>query len=186
MESSAKRILYWTLLTYNDWNVHIAATSKGLCYVGSHNQPFTEISEWANIKFPDSAWKRDDEGLQAYVEELIEYFQGNRTQFSIPFDYHGTPFQMAVWSALRSIPYGATQSYSDIAGQIQKPAAVRAVGAAIGANPLLITVPCHRVIGKNGALTGYRGGMDMKTRLLELERCGISAEGGITHAGAHQ
>ena len=73
-------------------------------------------------------------------------------------DYKGTSFQMAVWNALCQIPYGQTFTYSDIANQIGKPAAVRAVGAAIGANPLLITVPCHRVIGKSGALTGYRGG----------------------------
>jgi methylated-DNA-[protein]-cysteine S-methyltransferase len=74
-----------------------------------------------------------------------------------------------VWNALCEIPYGQTQSYSDIANYIAKPASVRAVGTAIGANPVLISVPCHRVIGKNGSLTGYRGGLDMKTKLLQLE-----------------
>ncbi|RXZ77651.1 methylated-DNA--[protein]-cysteine S-methyltransferase [Paenibacillaceae bacterium] len=88
----------------------------------------------------------------------------------------GTPFQKAVWKALCEIPYGQTRSYSDIAHQIQKSAAVRAVGTAIGTNPILITVTCHRVIGKNGSLTGYRGGMEMKMILLELER-NVSSNG---------
>ena len=85
-------------------------------------------------------------------------------------DLHGTPFQMAVWEALRKIPFGVTVSYTDIAERIGKPSSVRAVGTAIGANPVLITVPCHRVIAKSGKLTGYRGGLDMKEQLLGLEK----------------
>lgn len=183
MESMKKNlILYWTLLSHDDWKLHIAATAKGVCYVGSPNQPFEEMSDWAAVRFPGAAWEQDDERLHDYVEELQEYFQGKRTRFTLPFDYYGTPFQLAVWEALQSIPYGLTQSYSEIAAKIHKPAAVRAVGAAIGANPLLITVPCHRVIGKNGALTGYRGGMAMKTRLLQLEREGMNPEGESANA----
>jgi methylated-DNA-[protein]-cysteine S-methyltransferase len=101
---------------------------------------------------------------------LTQYLQGKRKDFSLPFDYHGTTFQLAVWNALCKIPYGKTQSYSDFANYIQKPVSVRAVGTAIGANPILISVPCHRVIGKNGSLTGYRGGLEMKTKLLQLEQ----------------
>ncbi|WP_373232224.1 methylated-DNA--[protein]-cysteine S-methyltransferase [Cohnella sp.] len=174
--------IYWTLLTHEDWNMHIAATSKGLCYTGSQNLPFEELAHWAKLRFPRSTLIQDNEKLQAYVGELIEYFQGTRISFTIPFDYHGTPFQLAVWNALCSIPYGQTKSYSDIANQIQKSAAVRAVGAAIGANPILITIPCHRVIGKNGALTGYRGGIDMKTKLLQLERNGALIDEGYLNS----
>ncbi len=136
----------------------------------SQNKSFEELSDWAKSRFPGSVLVQDDKKLQPYAAELIEYLQGKRRSFTVPFDFHGTAFQIAVWNALCEIPYGQTQSYSDIANYIQKPAAVRAVGAAIGANPVLITVPCHRVIGKNGSLTGYRGGLDMKTQLLHLER----------------
>jgi methylated-DNA-[protein]-cysteine S-methyltransferase len=182
MGIKANSLIYWTLLTYGEWNMHIAATSEGLCYVGSQNRPIDEVVQWAHIRFPGSTLIRDDEKLQPYAAELIEYLQGSRIRFTVPFDFHGTPFQLAVWNALCDIPYGQTKSYSEIASQIQKPAAVRAVGAAIGANPILITVPCHRVIGKNGALTGYRGGMDMKTRLLQLERDSLTVEGDLKHA----
>ena len=96
--------------------------------------------------------------------------KGKEQTFTVSFDYKGTAFQLAVWNALCEIPYGQTTSYSDIANSINKPTAVRAVGAAIGANPVLITVPCHRVVGKNGSLTGYRGGLEMKTQLLDLEK----------------
>lgn len=170
MESKNKPTLYWSLLAFKDWNLYIASTTKGLCYVGSQNKPFEELSEWVQKRFPGSLLIEDSEKLERYQVEIIEYLEGKRKTFTIPFDYNGTAFQLAVWNALCEIPYGQTKSYSDIANSINKPAAVRAVGAAVGANPVLITVPCHRVIGKNGTLTGYRGGLDMKTQLLELER----------------
>lgn len=172
MESKTKTTIYWTLMEHEGWKLYLAATAKGLCFVGSQNQPFAELSDWAEKHFPESPLVQDEDKLQPYAAELIEYFQGKRQSFTTPYEYHGTPFQLAVWNALCEIPYGQTQSYSDIATHIQKPAAVRAVGAAIGANPVLITVPCHRVIGKSGKLTGYRGGLEMKTQLLELERGG--------------
>lgn len=181
MEANTKPTIYWTLMEHVGWNLYLAATLKGLCFVGSQNQPFEELSEWAEKHFPGSLLVQNDEKLLPYAIELIEYFQGERKCFTKPFDYHGTPFQVAVWNALCEIPYGQTQSYSDIANQIQKPAAVRAVGAAIGANPVLITVPCHRVIGKSGKLTGYRGGLEMKTQLLKLERESSQVEGGALH-----
>ncbi|MGG3927144.1 methylated-DNA--[protein]-cysteine S-methyltransferase [Metabacillus fastidiosus] len=172
MKSKNKQLIYWSLLKFKDWNFYIASTSKGLCYVGSQNKSFEELSEWATKRFPGSPLVEDDEYLRPYAIEITEYLEGERTNFTIPFDSNGTAFQLAVWNALCEIPYGQTKSYSDIANFINKPAAVRAVGAAIGANPVLITIPCHRVVGKNGALTGYRGGLDMKTQLLELERQG--------------
>ncbi|WP_410510905.1 methylated-DNA--[protein]-cysteine S-methyltransferase [Paenibacillus sp. BR2-3] len=162
--------LFWTLLVHKDWEFYIAASEAGLCYVGSQNKPFSDLHEWAKRRFPGSELVSADDKMQPYVTELTEYLEGERQSFTIPFDFRGTPFQLAVWNALCEIPYGHTWSYSDIAAHIQKPASVRAVGAAIGANPILITVPCHRVIGKNGALTGYRGGLEMKMQLLNLER----------------
>lgn len=173
MNALNKRPIYWSLLRYKDWNLYIAATESGLCYIGSQNNSFKELSDWAEKRIPDNFLVEDDDKLFPYRVELMEYLDGSRKDFSIPFDYRGTSFQLAVWTALCEIPYGETRSYSDIANHINKPAAVRAVGTAIGANPVLITVPCHRVIGKNGKLTGYRGGLEMKTQLLELEQNGL-------------
>ena len=95
--------------------------------------------------------------------------ENKRETFTFPIDAYGTEFQLSVWNTVREIPYGETYSYSEIAERIQSPNAVRAVGAAVGANPLLITIPCHRVIGKDGKLTGFRGGLEMKKALLKLE-----------------
>lgn len=106
--------------------------------------------------------------LQA-ERELEEYFAGRRTAFSVPLSMHGTPFQMEVWTALRTIPYGETRSYASLAAQIGRPRACRAVGMANHVNPLPIFVPCHRVVGADGRLTGYAGGLDVKKYLLKLE-----------------
>ena len=102
--------------------------------------------------------------------QLTEYFAGRRKTFSIRLDVAGTTFQQKVWNALRTIPFGETRTYGEIARQIGHPAAVRAVGAANGRNPVAIVAPCHRVIGSTGALTGFAGGLDAKARLLALER----------------
>lgn len=170
MKLHSKRPIYWSQYSFKDWNLYLAATEKGLCFVGSQNMPFEELSHWAKKHYPDYQLIEDSGKLQPYVEELIEYFEGKRQTFTVSVDHKGTAFQLAVWNALCEIPYGQTTSYSDIANSINKPTAVRAVGAAIGANPVLITVPCHRVVGKNGSLTGYRGGLQMKTQLLDLEK----------------
>jgi methylated-DNA-[protein]-cysteine S-methyltransferase len=107
--------------------------------------------------------------LRAAAAQLAEYFAGKRRTFDLPLAPHGTPFQLAVWSALRAIPYGETRNYAELARAIGRPTASRAVGAANGKNPLGIIVPCHRVIGASGALTGYAGGLSAKRWLLELE-----------------
>ena len=124
-----------------------------------------------------SLWFVDDEEtgerddlLDRAIDEVDEYFAGKRTAFDIPLAPEGTPFQQEVWKALRAIPFGETRSYMDVARTIGKPRAVRAVGAANGRNPLGIVVPCHRVIGADGSLTGYAGGMERKKFLLDLER----------------
>jgi methylated-DNA-[protein]-cysteine S-methyltransferase len=102
--------------------------------------------------------------------ELKDYFAGKRITFSVPLDMRGTSFQKQVWEALLGIPFGETRTYSEIASQLGNPKAVRAVGAANGRNPISIIVPCHRVIGSSGKLTGFAGGLDAKAHLLELER----------------
>ncbi|MCI8594685.1 MAG: methylated-DNA--[protein]-cysteine S-methyltransferase [Oscillospiraceae bacterium] len=110
--------------------------------------------------------------LDAAARQLDEYFAGKRKTFDLPLSLEGTPFQKSVWRALSDIPYGETRAYVDIAEAIGKPKACRAVGMANHANPVMIVVPCHRVVGKDGSLTGYGGGLPMKQFLLDLERKG--------------
>lgn len=103
------------------------------------------------------------------ADQLTQYFAGERRVFDLPLDFRGTDFQQSVWQALLTIPFGETRSYADIARQIGRPSAIRAVGAANGRNPISIIAPCHRVIGTNGALTGFAGGLEAKRRLLQGE-----------------
>ena len=110
--------------------------------------------------------------LQA-AEQLTEYFAGDRKCFDLPLQPEGTLFQRQVWQALAEIPYGETRSYRDIAARIGRPKAVRAVGGANGRNPLSIIIPCHRVIGADGSLTGFAGGTTVKQQLLQLEASGL-------------
>ena len=114
-------------------------------------------------------WIEDARVLRPVIEQLREYFTGKRTRFELVLSTGGTRFQQAVWTELRSIPYGQTISYKGLAERIGRPTAVRAVGAANGANPIPIIIPCHRVIGNDGSLTGFGGGLPLKRRLLELE-----------------
>jgi methylated-DNA-[protein]-cysteine S-methyltransferase len=115
------------------------------------------------------AWRRSDEAFAAAGEQLDQYFAGERRDFDLPLDLRGTPFQRRVWQALLTIPYGETRSYGEIAAQIGRPDRPRAVGAANGRNPVSIVVPCHRVIGSDGSLTGYGGGLARKRWLLDHE-----------------
>jgi methylated-DNA-[protein]-cysteine S-methyltransferase len=111
------------------------------------------------------------EPLARATRQLEEYFAGTRTEFDIPIDLRGTPFQRQVWTALAEIPYGKTVSYAELAEMVGRPGACRAVGQANGSNPIPIVLPCHRVVGSGGGIGGYGGGLDMKRRLLELEGC---------------
>ena len=145
-------------------DVVLAATSKGLAGVWFvHRQ----------AHLPDSShWRTDDAHpvLQAASQQLHDYFEGRRQTFDLPLSpAWGTAFQRAVWQALQRIPYGRTSTYGNIARDLGNPKAVRAVGAAIGQNPHSIIVPCHRVLGANGSLTGFAGGLDRKRHLLAHE-----------------
>ncbi|RZU03045.1 methylated-DNA--[protein]-cysteine S-methyltransferase [Rivibacter subsaxonicus] len=140
----------------------IAATERGLAGLWFEDQRH----------HPDVIDARVDAGqrwIALTARQLSEYFEGRRERFEIPLDAAGTEFQQAVWHALSALPFAATTSYGAIAQTIGKPAAVRAVGAAVGRNPIGIIVPCHRVLGRDGSLTGYAGGLDRKTALLAHE-----------------
>src|SRR5439155_15741518 len=106
--------------------------------------------------------------------QLEQYFAGERTEFDLDVEVDGTPFERRVWDAVRAIPYGETATYADIARRIGRPSAFRAVGRANGRNPVAVIVPCHRVIGSDGSLTGYAGGIEMKRALLDLERVAVA------------
>lgn len=146
----------------------LVATERGLAAILWENDdprrvPLGEVVE------------SDDHPVLLETErQLREYFSGVRQAFELPLDFRGTEFQRRVWSALLTIPYGETRSYSQIAQQIGCPSAVRAVGAANGRNPLSIIAPCHRVLGANGKLTGFAGGLETKARLLSHERREVS------------
>jgi methylated-DNA-[protein]-cysteine S-methyltransferase len=120
-------------------------------------------------KSPQPGWRHAAEPLAEARQQLEEYFAGTRQQFDLPLHPHGTPFQQEVWWELARIPYGTTISYGELARRIDQPLAMRAVGAANGRNPLPIVLPCHRVIGSDGSLTGFGGGLPTKRYLLSLE-----------------
>lgn len=118
----------------------------------------------------EADWVRDDAALEFARTQLDEYFAGARTEFDLPIRLHGTRFQVEVWEQLRKIPYGETISYGELAKRVDRPEAARAVGAANGQNPVAIVVPCHRVIGADGSLTGFGGGLPWKRWLLAREQ----------------
>lgn len=129
---------------------------------------------WATLKYmslflPSKTIDLESQLLKETKEQLNQYFLGERKHFDLPLFWSGTAFQNSVWQALTKIPYGETKSYSELSEQIKNPKAVRAVGMANGRNPLAIIVPCHRVVGKNGSLTGFSGGLQNKDILLKLE-----------------
>jgi len=131
-----------------------------------------------HARTPSADWVRDAAPFSSAVNQLGEYFAGRRRSFDLPLAPRGTEFQLIVWAALTRIPYGETLSYGELARRIGRPHASRAVGLANGANPLPIVVPCHRVIGADGSLTGFGGGLDTKRTLLALERSQAGARSG--------
>ena len=152
--------------------ITVACIDEGVCYVAFGSIPETElqIKAWANKHMLHSEIVCDSEYTAEPIQQLQEYFEGKRRNFTVPTCLKGTSFQKKVWKALEQIEYGTTKSYKDIAIEIGNPKAVRAVGGANNQNPLSIFIPCHRVIGSSGALVGYGGGLDKKERLLQLEQ----------------
>jgi methylated-DNA-[protein]-cysteine S-methyltransferase len=153
--------------------MHFRVTDSpvGLLTLAGRNGTLSHLRMVGQTYEPNRAgWTRDDDAFADAVEQLAAYFAGDLTEFDLDLELAGTSFQRRVWSALRTIPYGETRSYGEIATQIGAPGASRAVGLANGHNPIGIIVPCHRVIGANGSLTGYGGGLDRKRALLALEK----------------
>ena len=157
--------IYYTTIASPVGTILIAKNSQGLCHIS--------FEQDSNRKSPEAeGWHFDPTAFKEILAQLEAYFKGDLHHFDLPLAPTGTPFQLQVWYVLQTIPYGETISYGELAGKIGRPQAARAVGAANGKNPLPIVVPCHRVIGSNGLLTGYAGGLHIKEALLALERRG--------------
>jgi len=144
-------------------------TNIGRIGIAEEGQCLTHLF-FSDKKSPANAVEQRTPFLRTVAQEIEEYLTGKRTEFTVPFKLSGTDFQLSVWQALLTIPYGETRSYRDIAEQIGNVKACRAVGMANHWNPIAIIVPCHRVIGADGSLTGFGGGLDLKQQLLELEK----------------
>ena len=137
------------------------------------------LHEQKHLPPPAALGPRDDRVQPALREQLPSWFAGRLRAFDVPLALRGTPFQTSVWAALRQVPYGTTCSYADLAAAVGRPTAVRAVGAANGRNPVCLVVPCHRVVGSGGSLTGYAGGVERKAFLLDLERRVLTGSGDL-------
>jgi len=146
-----------------------ATTERGLAYVQLPRAGGRGFADWLQRQAAGAKLETGFAPNKAAIQQILEYLDGKRSDFALPLDLRGTDFQRRVWDALLEIPYGATRSYAEIARGIREPAAVRAVGAANGANPCAIVVPCHRVVATGGKLGGYAGGLPLKRRLLALE-----------------
>jgi methylated-DNA-[protein]-cysteine S-methyltransferase len=148
------------------------ASPLGLLLIAGDDSGLRHIMFPSEVQppFPNPAWHEDAAPLAETISQLESYFAGELESFTLPLAPHGTPFQMEVWRRLCDIPYGQTISYGELARRIGNPKASRAVGLANGSNPIPIVIPCHRVIGSNGKLTGYGGGLPIKEKLLALER----------------
>ena len=159
----------YTRLESQIGTVWVASTEWGLCKVSLGSGRSGAFFGWLSEHIGPREPREEPDAMAFAVSQLDEYFSGSRQTFDLPLDVRGTAFQKAVWSQVVRIPYGATATYGDIAQLVGKPKASRAVGGAVGANPLPIVIPCHRVVGARGALTGFGAGLDIKEALLQLE-----------------
>lgn len=166
-------VLYFSELRHDGWCLEITSSSEGLVSIGFETN-WTKRRRWLEQHFPDVEHRPAEHRNEPYHRQLQEYLAGRRRIFDLPLGLRGSPFQVSVWENVAAIPYGRTASYGDIAHLLGKPGASRAVGAANGANPVPIIVPCHRVVGSDGSLTGFGGGLPIKQRLLALEGLGLN------------
>ena len=165
-------VLYTTRFETPFGSLRIVSSEKGLVYIELPNESGRGFEGWKKTHARDAKVieRRAAQGVQQDVfDQLLEFTKGKRREFTLDLDLRATDFQLAVYQHVAKIGYGETQSYSDIANAIDKPKAVRAVGAANGANPIPLIIPCHRVIARGGALQGYAGGLKLKARLLAME-----------------
>lgn len=169
-QTMKQELVTWANLKTHIGTIRVAATPRGVCKIALGQETAQDFLGWLERHVGHASSKPGRSGLVALViDQIAEYLNGQRREFDLPLDLRGTEFQRRVWSAVAAIPYGQTRTYAEIAQAIGRPSAVRAVGAANGANPLPLVVPCHRVVGSDGSLTGYGGGLDVKRRLLEME-----------------
>ncbi len=157
----------WSILEpAPDWTLHIAVSERGV-----RRLSVAITTERLLEELGGGQWRRDDQHtlIREAVRQLGLYFRGQLREFDLPLELEGTPFQLRVWNSLLRIPYGETRSYAELAREVGRPGAARAVGQANGHNPVGVVVPCHRVIASDGGLGGYAGGLDYKRRLLSLE-----------------
>jgi AraC family transcriptional regulator of adaptative response/methylated-DNA-[protein]-cysteine methyltransferase len=147
----------------------VAITARGICALSVHQSDDWQESELRR-DFREGKIIRDDDAARTAAEAVLRYLRGETARCEVPLDIRGTPFQLSVWRELCAIPEGATRSYGEIAARIGQPSAARAVGHANGSNPVSILIPCHRAIGANGKLTGYRWGLETKKKLLAFEQ----------------
>ena len=148
----------------------VASSEKGLVRIMFSHEGKVDSVSLLKKEHPEETLVEDRGKNLLVIKQLEEYFNGSRTVFSLPLDIRGTEFQKSVWDALKKVPYGETRSYGEIARSIGKPKAARAVGNANRKNPIPIVIPCHRIIGSDGSMTGFGGGIPLKKKLLELER----------------
>lgn len=162
------------MLTYDRFTTPVGQLTLvrspvGVCYIGLPSTTLSQVKAWAGKAFPGDPFQPAPEPFRRERKELLAYVRGEGTTFTFALDHHNTPFAMNVLGAVHRIPYGETATYRAIAERIGRPRTSRAVGRAVATNPLPLVIPCHRVIGSDGSLTGYGGGLPLKQRLLEME-----------------
>lgn len=161
--------IYRTVVACPMGRLLVAATNKGVCSVKLGNSD-SELEENLKAEFPSATHRQDGGHLAVWTAEILSYLDGEKTGLDLPLDIQATAFQQQVWQALRTIPYGETRTYQQVAQTMGKGDASRAVGTACGANPVALVIPCHRVLRKDGGLGGYSWGLDRKQSLLDMER----------------
>jgi O-6-methylguanine DNA methyltransferase len=169
IRAQSNTTIFYALLQTPIGPLQLFSTSRGLVKLALPNEPRSTAETYIRHLFGPVPIYEDKAAHEQALAELAAYFAGTGRSFDAPLDPRGTPFQRLVWDAVAAVPYGETRTYGAIAHAIGRPAAARAVGAANGANPLPIIIPCHRLIGANGDLIKYGGGIDIKRRLLSLE-----------------
>lgn len=147
----------------------VAATERGICALGLSEED-AELADFLRTGYPAAELAGDGTRLKEWVQALLDYLEGERPHLDLPLDVQATAFQRRVWEELRRIPYGETRTYTQVAEAIGQPRAVRAVGRACAVNPVPLVIPCHRVVGANDSLTGYRWGLSRKQALQAVER----------------
>lgn len=162
--------IYYTIMDTLIGKLVIASTERGLVRIMLPSEERNDFYSYINRIYPEETLVEDQGGNQQVIDQLHEYFNGDRTTFSLSLELRGTEFQRSVWKVVSDVPYGQTRSYGEIAREIGRPKACRAVGGANGANPIPIVIPCHRVIGSDGSMTGFGGGIPLKKKLLRLEK----------------